>query len=366
MRTIAISTTQVTYPNSTVWTSDNIFISLSDDVYPVGCQISITNVSTLKTRTLTYISELKNLTLDIGDTVRLLSDESGSTINIKISVYTDQFFVGSFAFNIQTLCGRTLTSRSHGSARTFYVYSYDELYKFHLMLTGTGALRVNGGNNIPVTMSGRNSFNLQNYINSTGNYDLCYYMGVKGGGIGSKDYVTSVDIVDVNPSVFSAVASLTFRELDPVPTDPIKGGGIWEDSRIDLSRYCMKLIYDEPCSDFDFFEIRYWDTDGCMRYLGGKVASTTTTSKQKNYVGARNSVYRDISQRHIEEANETVKVLFSDIRRDAYFEDVLLSPHVYFKNYAGEWMPCSVADSKITIKSDEYSDLELQIETWKQ
>ena len=365
MRTQQVNTVTVTYPNSTVFTADNIFISISDDVYPVGAQISVTNTSTLRTKTLTYVSELKNLTFDIADTVRMLSDETGSTLNVKVAVYTDQFYVGSFAFNIQTLCGRSLTSRSHGSAKTFYVYSYDELYKFHLMLAGTGALRVDGGGNIPVTQSGRNSFNLQSYINATGEHSLCYYMGVKGGG-DHKDYVSGVEITNVEPSVFDAVVSLEYHDLDPIPTDPIKGGGIWEDSRIDLSRYCMRLIYDEPCNDFNFFEIKYWDTDGCERYLGGKIDSTTTESKQKNYVGTRNSVYRDISQRHIEEANETVKVLFADIRRDAYFEDVLLSPHVYFRNYAGEWMPCSIADSKITIKSDDYSDLTLNIETWKQ
>lgn len=367
MRTQQVNTVTVTYPNSTVFTADNIFISLSDTVYPVGAEISVTNMHTMQTKNLVYVSELKNLTFDIGDTVRMLHEEGGCSINVKVAVYTDMFYVGTFAFNMQTLDGRSLPQRSHGSARTFYIYDPAELYKFQMFLVGTGALRVNGGNNIPVTRSGRNSFNLQSTITTFGEHNLCYYMGVKGGGGGDhKDYVSGVEITNVEPSVFDAVVSLDYHDLDPIPSDPIKGGGVWNDSREDLSRYCARLIYDEACSDFDFFELMYYDTDGCVRYLGGRLQSETIQSKQQNFVGVRQSVYHDISQKHLEEASGTVKVAFSDLRRDSYYQDILLSPHVYFRNYGGDWLPCSIADSKITVKSEDYADLELNVELFKQ
>lgn len=367
MRTTTVNTVTVTFPNSTVFTADNIFISLSDATYPVGAEINVTNMSTLQTKTLVYVSELKNLTFDIGDTVRMLHREGGSSINVKVKVYTDMFYTGTFAFNMQTLDGRSLPQRSHGSARTFYVYSPDELNKFHLFLVGTGALTVDGGNNIPVTAGGRNSFNFSSTVTAFGEHSLCYAMGVKGGGgSGESKSYNNVEITNVEPSCFNAVASLDFHDLQPAPTDPIKGGGVWNDSREDLARFCMKLIYDEACTDFDFFELMYWDTDGCVRYLGGKLQSETTQSKQKNFVGVRQSVYHDISQRHIEEASGTVKVAFSDLRRDSYYSDILLSPHVYFRNYNGDWLPCSIADSKITVKSEDYADLELNVELFKQ
>lgn len=364
MRQTTVNTVIVSYPEQTVFTADNIFISLSDSNYTVGAEISITNMSTLQTKTLTYISELKDLTFDIGDVIRMLHREGGSSINVKVKVYTDMFYVGTFSFNLQTLDGRSLPQRSHGSARTFYVYDPSELYKFHLFLVGTGALTVDGGSNIPVTQIGRNSFNLQNTITTYGEHQWCYAMGVKGGDIEEKSY-ESVEITNVEPSVFSGVVSLYYHTPQPVPTDPIKGGGVWNDERMNLAEFCGRIIFDEACDDFDFFELMYYDTDGCVRYLGGKIQSETTQSKGKNFVGVRDSVFRDISHRHIEEASGTVKVAFNDLRRDSYYSDILLSPHVYFKNYAGDWMPCSIADSKITVKSEDYADLELNIELYK-
>ena len=240
-----------------------------------------------------------------------------------------------------------------------------QLVKFQLYLVGTGALTVDGGSNIPVTQIGRNSFNLQNAITTFGEHQWCYAMGVKGGEIEEKSY-ESVEITNVIPSCFSGVVFLDYQTPQPVPTDPIKGGGVWNDERMNLAEFCGRIIFDEACDDFDFFELMYYDTDGCVRYLGGKIQSETTQSKGKNFVGVRDSVYRDISHRHIEEASGTVKVAFNDLRRDSYYSDILLSPHVYFKNYAGDWMPCSIADSKITVKSEDYADLELNVELFKQ
>lgn len=365
MRTIQVNTSQVTYPDATVFTGDNIFISVSDATYPVGAEISVTNIATLQTKTLVYVSELKNLTFDIRDTVKMLHAEGGSTLNIKVKVYNDMFYTGTFAFNVQTLDGRSMPQRSHGSARTFYIYSPDELYKFYMFLAGSGSLYVNG-TSIPVVSGGRNTFNLQQMVISTGEHSLCYYMGVKSGGSGAPDQSTRVEITDVEPWTVSAVVSLNYHDMDPEPSEQIKGGGVWSDSKMDLAKYCSRLVYEDHCDDFDFLELSYWDTDGCFRYLGGKIISETTETSKENFTGVRHSVYRDISQKYINESDGKVKVAFEDLRRDSYYSDILLSDHVYFRNYNGDWLPCSIVDSKITVKSDEYSDLELEVELYRQ
>lgn len=364
MRTIAISTTQVIYPDANCFVYDNSFISLSDSLYPVGCEVNITNLASNVTKTLKYTSELKNLTISLNDVIRKLHQSGGCTLGVKVKIYTDLFYTGGFAFEMNTLDGRTMPFRSHGSARTFYVYNQDELQKFQLFLAGSGALVVNG-HNFPVISSGRNSFDLRSYITHSGDWQACYRYGVKGGD--GKDYTSRVSITDIEPSCFSAVAFLEYSDIDLQPVeDNIKGGSAWADSKLNLADYCATISYQDWCSDFDFMELAYYDTDGVLRYLGGKIITETTNSKQKNYIGTRLSVYRDISQRYVEEANVTVKVGFSDIRRDAYPQDILLSPNVWFKNFAGDWLPCSISTNKIAVKSEETMDLELEIELLKQ
>ena len=153
MRTTNIGTSAITYPNSVIWVGDNTMISISDDWYPVGLKINITNQSTLKTKELIYISELKNLTLDISDTIRKLFVSGGTSFNVKVTVYTDGFYTGQFGFNTYCLDGKTLTSRKHGSTRTVYVYSQDDLAKVQFLFSGTGGLNVNG-HNMPVVGTG--------------------------------------------------------------------------------------------------------------------------------------------------------------------------------------------------------------------
>lgn len=364
MRTTTISTTQIKYPDANCFVYDNSFISFSDSLYPVGCEINITNLSSMETKTLKYTSELKNLTISINDVIRKLHQTGGCTLNVKVKVYTDLFYTGTFAFEMNTLDGRTLPYRSHGSARTFYVYNQDELQKFQFFFAGSGALSVNG-HNFPVISSGRNSFDLRPYITHSGDWQACYRYGVKGGD--GKDYTSRVNITDIEPSCFSAVAFLEYTDIDiqPVETE-IKGGGTWADSRLNLADYCATIVYEDVCDDFDFIELAYYDTDGILRYLGGKIQNEVTSAKGKNYIGERLSVYRDISQKHIEESSVTVKVGFADIRRDAYPQDLFLSEHVWFKNFNGDWLPCSLNTNKITIKSEETLDLELEIELLKQ
>lgn len=364
MRTTNINTVTVTYPNSNVFVYDNIFIQLSDSLYPVGAEINVTNMSSLETKTLVYISERKNLTITLNDVVRRLHMVGGCTLNVKVKAYTDRFYVGTFFFNMETLDGRSMPQRSHGAARTFYVYDQSELQKFQLFLSGSGSLSI-GGHSFPVIGGGKNSFDLLSTVTTSGEHPFCYQYGAKGGG--GEDKTLSIEITGVEPSVFSAAAMLNYYDIDTQPpADEIKGGGVWSDTKTNLARFCGSIVLAEPCTGFDFMELLYFDTDGCIRYLGGKIQSETTTAKKQNYVGERNSVYRDISQRHTEESGVTVKLAFEDVRRDAYPQDVLLSEHLWFKNYGGDWLPCSLVDSKITVKSDDEMDLELEVELLKQ
>ena len=180
MRTTTVLTTQVTYPDSTVFVGDNIPISFSDSIYPTGAEVSVTNMATMKTVDLVYISELKNLTLDLTDTVRRLHQVGGCSMNVKVKVYSDKFYSGTFSFNIYTLDGKSLVHRQHGSTRTVYLYDPEDLTKVNLFFIGSGSFSA-GGSSYPIIYSGRNSLNFSSWITSEGEYTGCYCYKCKGG-----------------------------------------------------------------------------------------------------------------------------------------------------------------------------------------
>lgn len=379
MRKTTVNTSEVTYPNSVIWVGDNCTISISDPIYSVGLKVNITNQSTNKTKELIYISEIKNLTLDISDTIRKLFVSGGTSFNIKVSCYTGGFYTGQFGFNTYCLDGKTLTSRKHGSTRTVYVYSQDDLAKVQFVFSGTGGLNVNG-HNLPVVGTGRTSFDLRPYITHAGEYQLCYRYGIKTANVQQAesmqeinrsgddvrmDVTSRVEITNVIPSTFSASVALQFSDIDSQPSvDEIKGGGVWNDEKVNLSDFCIKLVYENICDDFNVFKVRYFDTDGCMRYLAGKIDTETVNSKQKNYYHNDGSVYRNISRKKIETASDTVKVKYQDLRRDSYWSDILLADRIDFLNYSGQWMQCSIVTNKVTVNSYESDDVSLEFELW--
>lgn len=363
MRTYTTNGTTITYPDSNIWVGDNTPLSVSDPNYTVGAEIVVTNMATLKSKRLIHVSELKNLMFSLNDTIRSLFTYGGCDMNVKVVVYTDGFNNGSFGFNIKVLEGKTLPNRRHGSTQTVYAYSQDDLYKMSFVFAGSGQLSANG-HSIPVVYSGYNSFDLRPYITQSGTYSLCYRYGAKGGG---PDTTTRVEITDVNNlTPFSGVANLKFSGIDYQPVqDEIKGGGIWNDEQINIADYCIDLVWDESCNDFNFFKVRYFDTDGCIRFLGGKIDNETINSKQNNYYRSDNYVYRNISRKHIQDLSGTVKVLYQDLKRNSYWSDILLADRIDFLNYNGEWLECSIATSKVTVKSDESDDVEIEYELYK-
>ena len=362
MRSRTINGTEVIYPNSIVWNGDNTQISLSNSTYNVGAQITVKNNATGKQKELIYASELKNLTFNLNDTLRSLFTYGGCTINVMVTVYTAGYQNGSFGFNMNMLNGKTLPNRKHGSTRTVYVYDDDELASTQFLFSGYGTLTVNS-TVLPVSGSGRRAFNLLPYINRSGEWWLCYKYGDKSPYDKETD---TIQVLGVKEFSTSAVLSLQFDSRDTQPAvKEIRGGDVWNDSQVNLADYCIRVVREDPCDDFDFFLVRYYDTDGCLRYLGGKIDSETTNSKQKNYYRPDNSVYKNISRKHIEDFSGTLKVSYPELRRDSYWQDILLAEKIEFKNYDGEWTECSLATSKVTVKTQECDDVQIEYEIYK-
>lgn len=367
MRQTTISNISLTYPDAITWLHDNITVTLQGTLgsQKVGADITVTNTATGGVRKLRHLSELNTLVFPLNDSFMSLYSQN-ATYNVVVNVYSGQWLVGTFGFDTDVLNGQTLPLRRHGSTRTIYAYSVDDLRKVQVLFPASGAFSV-GGCSFVVPYEGIIGYDLRSCVTRVGEWSMCYDSQAKDVEPQGKDTgKAGVNIVSVNDiTTTSAVAQLWFAdtsgEIDP---DSDKGGGIWNDEKFYMDAYCIRLIYDEPCEGgFDFFKVRYTDTDGCLRYLGGKIVEQSVGRDSENYYRLdADSVLRNISRKHTTSSNGTVKVGYDSLRRDSYWTDILLSDKVEFLNYNGDWVECSVVSDEVTVTSDESEDVTIEYE----
>lgn len=362
MQTATIGNFEITYPDTTAYLHDNLLIKVKSNAnLPVGAEIQLTDLASNKYRKLKYLSETSEIVFSLNDSIRSLYHDAMS-FNITMRLYENGIYKTAYGFYLDILNGRTLPLRRHGSDLTIYMYRHEDLSKVGLILPASGSLSVNNCQ-FSVVSGGYKAINLSDCITATGEYDLCYNSQEKGGVI-TESVVKIVNVESTSP--FGAVAQLQFADTSSEIPSGDKGGSIWKDDNFSLESYCIKLIYQEACDDFDFFLCRYLNTDGVMRYLGGKVVEETTESKGENFYRMDISTpIRDISRRYLTECADTVKVAYSDLRRDSYWSDILLANKVEFLNYNGEWFECSIKTSKFIVSSEESQDVELDFEILK-
>ena len=358
MRTTHIGNITVTYQDATSFLKDNLFIELVSLSGSVGADITVTDLASGKFRKLHHISELNRLVFPLNDTYMSLWHDAIS-FNVVIDVYGNGVLLDSFGFDTDVLNGKSIPSRAHGSEKTVYAYENSDLYKMQFLFPASGYFTANG-NVFNVPSAGRFGFDLRTCITHSGTYQLCYGSGTPPG----PNVMSIVNVGNMTP--YSGVVQFSYSDQSgSVPAGGEEKGDIWNDSRFNAENYCVTLVYEAVCKDFNFFEVMYTNTDGCYRFLGGKILSQTTNATKKNYYRLEtDSVYRNISRKYQEESNMTVKVAYDSLRRDSYWDDILLSDDVFFRNYDGTWMPCSIEDKKITVNADETQDVEIEYQLY--
>lgn len=352
MRTETINTITVTYPDENVWLGDSTFIEIdAPDYMHVGADITIRQEATGVTRHLRHISELHHIVFSLDDTLQSLYKYGIRTYTVMVTLLDDIFTEGTFSFAFDLFDGKSLPNRSHGAARTFYVYDDEDLQKFQLFTLASGNLSVGGVSFVGA--KGYNAFDLRavatEYLTTA-----CYSNGAKGN--------SGVTITGVVPQAVSAQVQLSFSDSSgDVPDDEKKGGDIWADTKTSNDRYCMDIIRPSYCADYNTFKVRYLDSDGLERVMMGKILEETTDTEGEYYRSPMNDgVYRNISRRYITYTKKVCKVAFADVAKTAYFSDISMSPKVWFRNYAGEWLECSLNSSEITASSDDMQDYEIE------
>lgn len=347
MRTNTISTTVITYPEDVIWLHDSNVIKL-DSQYKVGAQVIITE-PTGNIKTLAYFSKLKSLLFTLDDALKALFTDNISAWNIRVLVYENGMLAGSFGFDVKVLNGKSFITRSHGMAQTIYVYSSDDLSKLTVYSPAAGEVAV--GTWGFTCYPGLNAYNLQSVITSEGEYSLCL-----NDSDSTPSHVNIVNDIAVDPN-----SSVLYLSITPGTNPNAKtGGDIWREEK-QIFPICHKIIYEERCDGFDFAELRYTDTDGCIRYLGGKLLNEQDNAEDAGWSTLNTDVWKHKPCRWIQSSDKVVKIGFTDIEKNAYPSDILYSDSIQLKIWDGTWQDVRLKTNSLDTTNDEYMDFELEL-----
>lgn len=353
MRTYTNQNITLTFQESVVWLwdSNTITIESANTSDKVGGEIIIRHPNGTETRTIRHISELSKITFVIDDALMALADDNIGQYTTQVNVYNNGALVFTKSFAFQLLYGKSFTNQSHAMSRTAYIYDADELIKFQVYSPSSGVFSFEG--NQTTLSRGLNQYNLSSLVTSYGTYDFCL----------QNSQVTPVAIISGDNYITPTSSKIYWTQTRSGHSNSSteKGGNVW---RYDETIFpvCCRLIFEEPCRDNDFVELMYRDTDGCFRYLGGKLANSTDTVSGTSYTRLDyTNVFRNIPHKHTDSTKRTLKVGFIDIARNAYPQDILYSDEVFMRMYNGEWWPVTIGSDKIEIKSNDTQDIELEI-----
>lgn len=353
MRTYTSNGITLTYQDQVVWLGDSNVITVEayDINDKVGAEIIIRHPAGEETRTIRHFSEMYKLLFVIDDALLALVDDNIGQYTIQVNAYKNGAYAFTRSFSFQLLKGKSFTNQSHAIGRTIYIYSPEELYKLQIFSPASGVFTCN--NESYGLTRGLNQFNLMDELTDTGTYTYCLNNSqVQPIAIISGDYPKTPNIQNLQYTLIRSGYSVDITET---------GGDIW---RYDDTIFpvCGSIVYDEACWNNDFVEFMYTDTDGCIRYIGGKLATETNAVGGTTYYRTEgDNIFRNIPRRHIEATKRTIKVGLVGIATDAYPQDILYSNEVFMRMYDGEWWPVVIGNEKIEIKSGDTQDIELDV-----
>ena len=215
-------------------------------------------------------------------------------------------------FTLKCVDGRTLLSRGHNSERIIYYYDNSDL-------TGLEFLMLEGGTiNYTQVQSGVVKQNLSNY---------------------SGDF--NVTIVDGNVNRVVTVKKSVIGGDNGYSTGCGEDGD--EDGGVDNS--------------FGILKLRYRNTDGCQRFLQGKITSRKRTVGQQDW--RADELVRHTPNAMITATTDEITVGFPDIARESYAEDIMYSPIIEYQREDGDWEPCIIGGKSLTLKEWDINEFEI-------
>lgn len=350
MRQVTVGVYTIIYPESIVWLKDNNTISITSGYGPFDASITIKNPrNTLEdTITITHSTPLKDILFDLGECFRYLykpGDDPSMLGNWSIEVNLDGgSFQNYFSFNVQVYDGISFSTKTHGTSNVINIYDAEDLSNVYVYSPVSGEAVI--GTSTYQIQAGINQLDLSNDVE--GDTQLCLHSSLTYPPIAS---ITG----DIAVTPYSSDIYFTAEEqADPGTMD---GGSLWNRKQIFPICYSIRLI--EPCDTYPFAYIRYINSDGVYRYIGGKVLSIDDSSTLENYNIPRTLIYNAAPRYTITESSKIIKI-GSEITPDDEISDILYSSKLWIKDINGEWIDCQLNKTNITDNLNE-GDIELEI-----
>ena len=319
MRTqLLLGKVNMVFPDEVVFTNDRNTITLTYVAAgneTVGGVFTFTNQQG-KTATIMYSSEKQFLVFNLLSTLKkLMNNNTFDIVTVSGSVLCDDVAEDIAPFTLKCVNGRTLHSRNHNSERIVYYYDQQDLVDFYVLMLNPGTI-----NGVPV-QSGvvkRNLSYLQGDFNVTiidGNVERV--VNVKKSALGGDNgYDTGCD--DEGGS----------------GTDSNNGGVL---------------------------RVRYYNTDGCLRHLVGKITNRKRTVGYTNW--RADDIVRHTPNGMITTTTDEITVGFPAIKRESYAEDIMFSPIIEYLNLNGEWQPCIISSKNVQLPNWDENDIEITFTT---
>lgn len=346
MRQIGIGNFDIVYPSEILWLQDNNTIKVTGNSSKIGCRIVITSPDG-KTNTLEYYSPINTLLFNIGDNINHLYDESYPSTQWFIDIYLsngDENWTEQFTFATTVIDGKSFSTKSHGSSSVIYFYGDPVIQIFS-------------------PHDGKITINSYTFDIKTGINDIAPSLaGITGPG----EYTLDLD----NKSTYPPTAYiLNTIPITPYSTkivfdvieqgvDSIPGGTLWNPEQIFPKHLTLK--WEEKCSR-DEVIIYYRNTDGCIRYVSGKLIEETDTFSPTKHHGMDTSVYK-YAPIYINNSNSKIlKIGFENIDPGFEFNDIIYSPWVKIKGIYEDVNCMLKTDSIKNEKNNGFDNFELEI-----
>lgn len=302
------------YPEEVCFINDRNVITLT---YIASGEDTVGGVFTLTnqlgdTASLLYNSEQKNLTFNLLSTLKkLMHNDYYDVVTVSGSVICGETSDDITPFTLKCIDGRTLHSKPHNAERIIYYYDLEDL-------TGLEFLMLEGGTiNFTQVQSGVVKQNLSNYL---GDFNVNIVEG------------NTQRTVTVKKSVIGGDNGYSTGCGD-------EGEGVGVDN------------------NFGILKLRYRNTDGCQRFLQGKITSRKRTVGQQDW--RADELVRHTPNSMITSTTDEITVGFPDIERKSYAEDIMYSQLIEYQREDGEWEPCIIGGKSVTLNEWDTNEFEI-------
>lgn len=337
MRTQTVGVYTIQYPEEICWLKDNNSILITSSYGAFAASITIKSpLNTLEdTITINHTTSMKEILFDLDECLRYLYKPTGPSMlglwSIEVNLDGGSF-QNFFSFNVQVYDGVSFSTKTHGTSSRINIYDTDDLTNVYIYSPAAGEAVV--GNSTYPIQAGINILDLSAAVTNT--TTLCLRSSLTYPPISS---ITG----DVALSPYSSDIYFTAEEQEDPGT--MAGGSLWD--RKQVFPFCYEIHFEMPCDNFPFAYIRYINSDGVYRYIGGKVLSIDDNSTLDSYNLPRTLIYNTAPRYTITESTKVLHI-GCDVTPEEELSDILYSSKLWIKDINGNWTDCCLSKTNLT------------------